>query len=346
MIKKILWFFFAMLLVGGGWAAHVAMFYYRIPFPPTQPFSTAAKEIPIIEGSSFKVVSDLLSSHGLVANSLYFRLLGKWTRNDNKIKPGVYAFHAAMRPMEILNKLIAGETLETQVIIREGLTSSAIADILEEAGLVSADEFNEAVADPTLLIELGMTGDSLEGYLFPATYLFPKGAGVRDVAKRLVNEFRTRFDDSLRDQAEQMGMTELEVVTLASIIDKETAASSERPIISAVFHNRLKLGMRLQSDPTVIFGIKNFNGNLTRKDLHTHTPYNTYTIPGLPPGPISNPGEDALRAAVAPAEVDYLYFVSKNNGTHYFSETLEEHNMAINLYQRKNNKRETNEQPL
>lgn len=334
MLKTFLWSTFFLIVVMGVWAAHIGLFYYNLPFPPTATKESIPKEIKIAEGDSFKTVSDLLASNGLVTNALYFRMLGKWTKNDGKIQPGAYGLNTTMRPIDILNKLVAGEVLETQIIIREGLTSHAIAKLLKKAGLNVDDEFEAAIRDPELIAELGLSAESLEGYLFPATYLFPKGVTTHDIIRRLVSEFKIRFNDTLREQAAEAGMTETEVITLASIIDKETAADEERPIISAVFHNRLKLGMRLQSDPTVIFGIKNFNGDLTREDLRTPTPYNTYTIPGLPPGPISNPGEASLMAALNPAEVGYIFFVSKNNGRHHFSETLEEHNIAVDQYQR------------
>ncbi len=330
MLKKKLWFFLFLIVIMGMWGAHIAIFFYNPPF-----FSPSVqKEERVSEGDSFKTVSDLLARDGLVTNSLYFRILGKWTKNDDKIKPGFYSLHTAMRPMEILDQLVEGNILKKEVVLREGLTSTAIAKLLEEAGFLQAEEFTRAIRDPDLLTEFGIAAESLEGYLFPATYHFPKGATAYMIIKRLVDEFKIRFNADLQTQADLMGMTRHEVVTLASIIDKETATDEERPIISAVFHNRLKLGMRLQSDPTVIFGIENFNGDLTRKDLLTPTPYNTYTIEGLPPGPISNPGEAALEAVLNPADVDYLFFVSKNNGRHYFSETLAEHNAAVNKYQR------------
>ncbi len=288
-----------------------------------------------MEGASFTAVSDLLAEHHLTTNRFYFRLLGRWTEKDQMIKRGRYTFHTAMRPIDILDELVRGRVVQKEVIIREGLNAKQIGRILEEAGLLIEEEFAEAIRDPVLLSELEISADSLEGYLFPDTYLFPEEAPVQEIIKQMVNRFHVSFDAALQARADQLGITRQEAVTLASIIDKETMAAFERPIISAVFHNRLKIGMRLQSDPTVIYGITDFNGDLTRTDLQTFTPYNTYVIAGLPPGPIANPGQAALEAAVSPADVDYLYFVSKNNGTHYFSKTLREHNAAVNQYQRR-----------
>ncbi len=193
----------------------------------------------------------------------------------------------------------------------------------------------KVVEDPTLMAEFGIEGESLEGYLFPDTYQFAKRTPPHEIVRRMVTQFQTVYDESFRKRAAQLGMTLREVVTLASIIEKETGNASERGLISAVFHNRLKKKMRLQSDPTVIFALTDFNGNLTKKDLSAPSPYNTYRFIGLPPGPIANPGKESLYAALYPANVDYLYFVSKNDGTHFFSKNLREHNGAVNKYQRR-----------
>ncbi len=318
-------------LILGAWVGHLAYFYFNpLLFDRVQ----ESKEILVSDGDSLKVVSDLLGESGIIRNRVYFQALAKLTKNDQKIKPGLYALHTAMRPMDILDQMVGGKILQEEVTIREGLTSERIAKILDQKGIVPADAFLEAVEDPELLDELEIDAESFEGYLFPATYTFPRQSPPEKIIKQMVGEFKTRFTSEWQEQADAIGMTRQEVVILASIINKEIAVDREAPLVSAVFHNRLKLGMRLQSDPTVIYGIKNFNGDLTRKDLMTYTPYNTYRIDGLPPGPIGNPGEASLRSAVFPAEVDYLYFVSKNNGTHQFSESLAEHNAAVNQFQR------------
>ncbi len=309
--------------------AHIAIFFLNPPFS-----EKVKKEVRIVEGASFKSVSDLLKERGLITYSPYFRLMSKWNGSDQKIKPGLYVFNTAMRPTEILDMLVLGKISQKEVIVREGISDKEIAKILFQAGLGSEENFLVATRDPALLHEFGIGAESLEGYLFPDTYFIPEGASPEDIIKQMVNRFKSRFNPLVERQAVESELTQRELVILASIIDKETSSSTERPIISAVFHNRLKRGMKLQSDPTVIFGLNGFNGNLTKKNLTTPSPYNTYIIAGLPPGPIGNPGEAALSAALAPAEVDYLYFVSKNDGTHYFSKTLEEHNKAVNKYQR------------
>jgi UPF0755 protein len=290
-------------------------------------------EIP--EGASFGEATALLHQEGLITKPLYFRLLGKWTRSEKNIKPGEYALHLAMRPMEIMELLTRGKILQHPVTIPEGSTTVEIGKALEEAHLLSAERFQTVVHDPGLINEFGIEGETLEGYLFPDTYYFAKRTPPVEIVKRMVTQFQTNYNESLRKRADELGMTQREVVTLASIIEEETASPSERALISAVFHNRLKKKMRLQSDPTVIFSMTDFNGKLTKKNLQIPSPYNTYRFNGLPPGPISSPGRESLYAALFPADVDYLYFVSRNDGTHFFSATLRDHNTAVHKYQKR-----------
>lgn len=293
------------------------------------------KVIEIAEGATFNSVSELLKREGLITNRVYFRLLGLWTRNEKKIKPGEYGLHTAMRPMALLDLLVRGKVLHHPVVVPEGSNVRQIAKTLEASNLADAEAFMKAVEDPVLIEEFEIEGKSLEGYLFPETYYFPKRTPPHDIVRRMITQFQTVYDEAFRRRAEEIGMTQREVVTLASIIEKETGHSSERGLISAVFHNRLKKKMRLQSDPTVIFALTDFDGNIRKKDLGIPSPYNTYRFFGLPPGPIANPGKASLHAALYPDDVDYLYFVSKNDGSHFFSKTLREHNSAVNKYQRK-----------
>jgi len=298
---------------------------------PSSDESEARIEIP--QGASFREVTERLGAEGLISSRFSFRLLGKLTQSEAKIKPGEYRLHRAMRPMDLLNKLVRGEVLQYPIVIPEGLSSRQIAQIFDSAGLVKADTFLQWVRDPDFIRTLGFEGDSLEGYLFPETYHFSKQAAPQQIVTRIVGQFKAIYDAAFQERAKELGMSQREVVTLASIIEKETSAPQERRSVSAVFHNRLKINMRLQSDPTVIFSVDEFDGNLTRAHLFNDSPYNTYRVSGLPPGPIANPGREAIDAALYPEAIDYLYFVSKNNGTHYFSKTLEEHNAAVRKYQ-------------
>ena len=218
--------------------------------------------------------------------------------------------------------------------IPEGFTSAQIAELLGKKGLVEKGEFLLLTGDQDLVRRYGIAGAGLEGYLYPDTYRFYRGMTALSVVDVMVKRFK-EVTAPFVERAEQLGMAFEDIVALASIVEKETGLAEERPVIASVFLNRLKRGIRLESDPTVIYGLTGFNGNLTRKDLSKPTPYNTYLIPGLPPGPIANPGLDAIKAVLFPAKTNYLYFVSKNDGSHYFSRTLAEHNRAVMIYQKK-----------
>ena len=296
--------------------------------------SPAEKVVEVREGMTLTEVSDLLRREQVIANALYFRVVSRWTKTDKKLQAGEFALSTAMRPLEVLDTLTQGKNLVAHsVTIPEGVTLHQIGEILYAAGQVDAARFAAVVGDPALIEENG--GAPLEGYLFPTTYTFPKGVAPIEIVRRMLAQFQTVYDDAFRRRAEAIGFTRHEVVTLASMIEKETMQPSERALVSAVFHNRLKKGMRLQSDPTVIFGLPHFDGNLTRADLEAPTPYNTYLIDGLPQGPIGNPGRESLQAALYPADVDYLFFVARGDGTHAFSRTLTEHNNAVAVYQRR-----------
>ncbi len=310
--------------------------YRGLRFLETAPSKNVSdRRIEIVQGATFGEVTDLLVKEGLVTNGFLFRLLGKFTRKERKIKPGEYRLHRAIRPIQLLDILVRGDIVSYRVVIPEGMSSEQIGEILEKTGLVSTERFRQLVHDPSRVASLGFEGPSLEGYLFPDTYRFTKQSTPEQIVTHIAAQFKNVYDDAFKARAKDFVMTQREVVTLASIIEKETAVSDERTAISAVFHNRLKKKMRLQSDPTVIFSLKDFDGNLRREDLLNDSPYNTYRVNGLPPGPIASPGRAALHAALHPADVDYLYFVSKNDGTHHFSLTLEEHNAAVRKYQLK-----------
>jgi UPF0755 protein len=286
-------------------------------------------------GASLARVARGLESRGLIRSATAFKWLARFRELDGALQVGEYELSAAQAPREILMQIAEGRVVVYELVIPEGLTAAQIALRLEAAGLANAAEFSTFATDPASAAGLGVEGASLEGYLFPETYRLPHGLGVREVAKVLVDQFLEVWRE-IEPQALQQKLSMLEVVTLASIVEKETAVPSERPLIASVFRNRLKRGMRLETDPTVIYGIPDFDGNLRRRDLeNAENPYNTYQIAGLPPGPIASPGADALRAVVHPAEVDYLFFVSRNDGTHVFSKTYAEHVRAVDKYQRK-----------
>jgi len=328
-VKKGLAFVGALVLVGT-----VAAYGYRAVALPSQ--ATPIHHIvEVPEGAAFKEVANQLAQKDLIVSPFWFRLWGKVQDAERKIQPGEYDLHTAMSPAEILNALVKGRVIQYSVLIPEGLTAQQIGKLLEEARMAKQTDVARLAADPAFVKLLGVEAKTLEGYLFPDTYHFPRRTKTEDVLRAMVHRFREAYTPELRERAAALGMTERHVVTLASIIEKETGRDDERPLISAVFHNRLKKRRPLQSDPTVIYGMRNFSGKLTRADLSRPTPYNTYTRLGLPPSPIANPGARSLQAAVNPAPVKYFYFVSKNDGSHHFSATLEEHNRAVQRYQKK-----------
>lgn len=294
------------------------------------------KKIVVIRaGESIPNIINALEDNGVIVDGNKFYYIAKLTNKIQNIKYGEYEFSTSMRPLEILDKLVRGDIKKYKITIPEGFNLYQIAEVVAEQLLINKDDFIIKCMNKYFISSTGIEALTLEGYLFPDTYYFTKSMTLEKIVMKMVWNYRLNFNVKMKARAQELGMTEQEVVTLASIIEKETSKVEEMPLISAVFHNRLKINMRLQSDPTVIYGIPGFNGNITKLDLKTPTAYNTYTIYGLPPTPIANPGRDALKAALYPADVDYLFFVSKNNGTHHFSKTFEEHNGAVNQYQKK-----------
>ncbi len=328
--KKILAVIVLLVVLGLGFARGLWLY---LDAPTTDTGETRSVEIP--NGTPFNQVATMLEKEGVITGSRKFRWLAWFQGIEKEIKAGDYTFRTGMRPSEVIDMLVEGRYTTITVTIPEGFTVLQIARIFQEKGLGREEVFLALSVDPQFIKSLQIKGNSLEGFLFPDTYQFRKGMGEDAILREMVGRFKQVYSDTYRKRAKELGLNQTEVVTLASIIEKETSDPSERYVIGAVFHNRLKKGIPLQSDPTVIYGIKNFNGNLTKEDLQTETPFNTYLIRGLPPQPIANPGEESIKAALYPSPDNYLYFVSKNNGTHHFSATLEEHNRAVDTYQRK-----------
>jgi len=295
----------------------------------------------VSRGAGLGAVSGRLERAGLVRSALATRLLARFEGLDTKLQVGEYEISPDQTPGEILAILTSGRVKTWPVTLPEGSRATEIALRLEEAGLVDADAFMAAVGDVALREDLGIQGESLEGYLYPDTYQLPRNMTAEQIARAMVRQFDQIWSREIEAGSQGSTLSKLEIVTLASIVEKETAAPEERPLIAAVFLNRLKKGMRLETDPTVIYGIENFDGNIRKSHLRdTGNPYNTYRIRGLPPGPIASPGLEALRAVVAPAETNFLYFVSRNDGTHKFSATLRDHVNAVNHYQKNRRNRQ------
>lgn len=287
-------------------------------------------------GSGLSTVADTLGARGIVEWPEAFKLYARFTGAARSIKPGVYEMRRGTGWGEVLDRLVEGDVVQVSVVVPEGWTSMQIADRIAAATEVPADSIRALLADSALAAELEVPGPTLEGYLYPATYVFPLGTSPRQMARRMVRRYQQAWTPELRARADSLGMSEREVVALASIVEKEAKQWSERDTISAVYHNRLRIGMPLQADPTVQYALGSHQTRLLYShidDVADH-PYNTYRRRGLPPGPIASPSEGAIRAALYPADVPFLYFVARPDGSHVFTRTLAEHNRAKAASQR------------
>jgi UPF0755 protein len=311
---------------------------YRYAYHPAGTVD-AQDLIPVIAGETFTSLASKLEQRGIITDTRSFKLLALIRGDDKKLKAGEYALSPSMTPIQVLDTFVGGQSYLHRLTIPEGYTLKQIAEKVHRNEYGQRDEFITLANDPTFVSRFGIEVQSLEGYLFPDTYYFPKGASIEMIIKKMVERFKEQFPPQWKDRAKDLDRSIHEIVTLASIIEKETGDPSERPVIASVFHNRLKKKMRLESDPTVIYGIPNFDGNIKRKHLTALTPYNTYKIKGLPPGPIANPGRAAIEAALYPAQTDYLFFVSKKDTTHHFSRTIQEHQKAVRKYQLRSRKK-------
>ena len=307
-------------------------YYARTPVS-LQPSHTEPLPFIITHGENFRSITRRLAETGVICSPFKFRLFARLNGLDKQIKAGEYRLSSTQSPQKILNTFIEGKVTLHRLTVPEGYTLKQIARSAADAGLADADTFLRAASDPRLIRSLQIDASSLEGYLFPDTYHFPRTVEPSTIIRTMVRRLKTVFTPEWEAAARKKGLTLHQALTLASIIEKETGDPGERAVISSVFHNRLKKGMRLESDPTVIYGIPDFDGNLTRKHLHTPNPYNTYLNPGLPPGPIANPGAAAIKAALFPAKTRYLFFVARKDGTHQFSTSFSAHKRAVRKYQ-------------
>jgi len=309
--------------------------FLHIVSSPSFPEGTT-KIVTIPPGHSVADIARLLDREQIIRHPGLFKLLVVLHGSQSRLKSGEYRLSGAASPLAVMDKLVRGEVLLHRVTVPEGWTVRQIAELLAREGLADREEFLRLAGDGAWAAKLGLDAPSLlEGYLFPETYYFRRAQGARQIITKMVDTFHSNFTAADAARARELGMTSHQVVTLASLIEKETSLSEERPLVSGVFHNRLHREMKLQSDPTVIYALHDFDGNLTKEHLSIDSPYNTYRYAGLPPGPIANPGKAALQAALYPADCPYVYFVSKNDGSHHFSTTLAEQNRAVRRYQRR-----------
>jgi UPF0755 protein len=301
---------------------------------PYKGFSEPEKFVQIPQGAGAAEIRRRLVDSGIVSDQWAFRAALAWTGRSRALKAGEYRFDRPLSVVDVIDKVARGDVYEHPITFPEGLTIREMAAIYQSQGFGAADDFIRAASGGSLVSDLDPAATDLEGYLFPETYTLPRGTPASKLISTMVARFRETY---MRIDAKRDGEAELslrQVVTLASLVEKETGKAEERPIVAAVYRNRLMRNMPMQADPTVVYALVaagTYDGNIRKGDLEFDSPYNTYKYPGLPPGPIAAPGRAALEAALAPANVDYLYFVSRNDGSHVFAETLAEHN--ANVYQ-------------
>lgn len=316
------------LLGAASWALYLTFVWRSPAFSP--PLVVAVER-----GEPFAALARTLEEVGAIADARLFTLLARSRGDDRRVRSGEYEIAGGNTAPELLEALVSGKQRLRLVTIPEGLTVVETAVLLEQAGFGTVERFLALAADAAFVASLGVPGSGLEGYLFPDTYAFDGATTPEQIVRTMTERFREMFSPDLVQAAAERGLTIAEAVTLASLVEKEAAVADERTLISAVFHNRLARGMPLQSDPTVLYGVSGGDGRIRAADLVRETPYNTYVIRGLPPGPIANPGRASLEAAVRPAPgVTALYFVSRNDRTHEFNDTLAAHQRAVNRYQR------------
>ncbi len=293
-------------------------------------------EVEVSSGMSLAGVAENLRDEGVIRNRWVFLLAGRWGGVDTRVKTGHYTFSPAQSTAEILRLLRQGSVSLTRLTIPEGLTAEQTAASIERQTGLPVEAFLGHVDSVDASSLLGFPADGMEGFLFPNTYMVSEGVRPQDIVRLMSDAFHEAVGDSFLRKAWAADLSPFEVVTLASIIEKEARVPEERPRISAVFHNRLRKGWRLEADPTVRYALKNWNGLLTYKDLEVDSPYNTYRVRGLPPGPIASPGRASIEAALNPRpDVDDLYFVARGDGSHEFSKTLAAHLRAIDRLRRK-----------
>ena len=322
--------FTALVLGAGGW------WIYSQVVDPYRGYSEPEVFVDIPPGSSTASIATRLVEAGVVRDARTFQVALWISGRSRSLRAGEYRFDAPLHALDVIDKIARGDVYRRRLTFREGLTIGEMAQVFEERGFGAAGDFRRAAENASLIQDLDPAAPDLEGYLFPETYALPRGTSAAAVVAQMVDAFRNALTPEIRNHATTAGLSVRQLVTLASLVERETGTPSERPLVAAVYANRLKIGMGMQADPTVIYALQKagkYTGNLRRDDLQFDSPYNTYRYAGLPPGPIAAPGQASLEAAARPADVDYLYFVSKNDGSHVFASTLDEHNRNVFTWQ-------------
>jgi UPF0755 protein len=332
MMKRIAIVLLLIVLAAAGAAAAVYMRIYQ----PYRGYAGAEQLVEVPPGSGTRTIGDRLVAAGVVRDPFTFRAALLLSGQARVLKAGEYRFDQPMTPFQVLGKLARGEVYIVNLTFPEGLNIREMAAIAESHGVGTAADFIKAAGDRSLIRALDPAARNLEGYLFPDTYPVTRRTDMTQLIRMMVDRFTNVLNPEMRSAVEQRGLSIHQTVTLASLVEKEAARPEERPLVAAVYLNRFRLGIPMQCDPTVIYALQlagKYTGNLRRDDLMFDSPYNTYRYPGLPPGPIASPGKASLEATIRPADVDYLSFVSRNDGSHAFARTLDEHNRNVQKYQ-------------
>ncbi len=295
---------------------------------------TVTRIIELKKGEPLKKFAVELEKAQVIAHPWLFTTYARITGKADKLQAGTYQFDDSMSLVEVLRRLANGEVLVLRFTVPEGYSIYQIAELLEQQQIYKKEPFLQQCFNRKLLSELEIRGASVEGYLYPSTYKITREMDEAAFIRQMARQFSKVYEQKFGRQVNSRHMRQHELITLASLIEKEAAMPYERPLIASVFINRLKRGMRLQSDPTAIYGQRAFGSKVRKRDVMNSSPYNTYRFNGLPPGPIGNPSSEAIEAVLNPAKTNYLYFVAKKDGTHYFSTSLIEHNNAVRKYLR------------
>jgi UPF0755 protein len=335
-MKKTLLGFVVLLLLAAAGAAVAGRSVWTRMHEPYKGYEGSEQFVTIPAGAGASEIRNRLLDAKVVRDDFTLRAALRWTGNARALQAGEYRFDREMTAIEVVDKLARGDIYTRRITFPEGLTIAEMARLYESRDFGRAKDFIEASRNASLIRDLDPEATDLEGYLFPETYAMPRDTPGGRLIAMMVDRFKATYTPELQEQAREQGLTTRQVVTLASLVEKETGKAEERPLVAAVYRNRMRIGMGMQADPTVVYALQKagkYDGNIRREDLAFDSPYNTYKYPGLPPGPIAAPGRASLEAALNPADADYLYFVSRNDGSHVFAATLAEHNANVREYQ-------------
>ena len=325
----------AVLAAGGAAAVAVWLAWERI-HEPYRSYAGPEQFVTIRQGAGSAEIGRRLFDAQVVSDARLFRLALLWTGQGRDLKAGEYRFDRPLSTLDVIDVLVRGDVYARRMTFPEGLTIEEMSKLYESHDFGSARDFVTAAKNVERIKDLDPNATDLEGYLFPETYALPRGTPASRLIDAMVDRFRIVYDERMRASAAAQGLTTRQVVTIGSLVEKETGKADERPTVGAVYRNRLRIGMPMQADPTIVYALEKahrYNGNIRREDLALDSPYNTYKYPGLPPGPIASPGKASLEAVLFPTDAPYLYFVSRNDGSHVFAQTLAQHNANVQKFQ-------------